>query len=187
MNYVHEQDIHSHSVHQNVCQIFSVFRRVLLHRCSDGYVTFLYSFLSTGLDWVHLARWPLFGELYQPQMMDDDVCGAARGMSGWGKPKYSQKACPSVNMSTTNPILTDPGSNQGLRIQICEACRCFVQLSVVYILQTDLINNSVAVVRERPIPADRPPPVGEVSANSLRIDGATWSEWRFLTAVFSVF
>jgi hypothetical protein len=30
-------------------------------------------------------------------------------------------------------------------------------------------NNSVALVRERAIPAERPPLVGEVSANILRI------------------
>ena len=31
--------------------------------------------------------------------------------------------------------------------------------------------NSVALVHERTIPTERPPPVGEVSANFLRIDG----------------
>ena len=31
--------------------------------------------------------------------------------------------------------------------------------------------NSVALVRERTIPTERPPPVGEVSANFLRIQG----------------
>ena len=31
--------------------------------------------------------------------------------------------------------------------------------------------NSVALVRERTIPTERPPPVGEVSANFLRIEG----------------
>jgi hypothetical protein len=30
-------------------------------------------------------------------------------------------------------------------------------------------------VRERIIPTERPPLVGEVNANFLRIDGATWS------------
>ena len=34
-----------------------------------------------------------------------------------------------------------------------------------------LILNSVALVRERTIPTERPPPVGEVSANFLRIEG----------------
>src|SRR5215468_6476639 len=32
--------------------------------------------------------------------------------------------------------------------------------------------NSVAVVRERTIPTERPPPVGEVSANLWRIEGS---------------
>jgi hypothetical protein len=30
---------------------------------------------------VHLIRRPLFGLLYQPRMMDDDVCGAVGGMN----------------------------------------------------------------------------------------------------------
>ena len=34
-----------------------------------------------------------------------------------GKPKYSGKICPSATFSTTNPTLTDPGSNPGLRGQ----------------------------------------------------------------------
>jgi hypothetical protein len=32
-----------------------------------------------------------------------------------GKPKYSEKACPSPTLSTTNPTWPDPGSNPGLR------------------------------------------------------------------------
>jgi hypothetical protein len=41
-------------------------------------------------------------------------------------------------------------------------------------------------VRERTIPTERPPLVGEVIAHFLRIEGATWSSWRVPTAVFSV-
>jgi hypothetical protein len=41
-------------------------------------------------------------------------------------------------------------------------------------------------VRERTIPTERPPLVGEVIANFLRIEGATWSVWRIPTGVFSV-
>ena len=37
--------------------------------------------------------------------------------------------------------------------------------------ETDLKKNSVALVRTRTIPTERPPPVGEVSANFLRIEG----------------
>jgi hypothetical protein len=32
-----------------------------------------------------------------------------------GKPKYSEKTCPSFTLSTTNPTLPDPGSNPGRR------------------------------------------------------------------------
>jgi hypothetical protein len=32
-------------------------------------------------------------------------------------------------------------------------------------------------VRERTIPTERPPLVGEVIATFLRIEGATWSAW----------
>jgi hypothetical protein len=45
--------------------------------------------------------------------------------------------------------------------------------------------NSVVWVRERPIQTERPPLLGEVSANFLRIEGATWSAQRIPTAVFS--
>jgi hypothetical protein len=42
--------------------------------------------------------------LYQPRMMmDDDDCGALDGMTGQGKPKYSEKPRPSSTLSTTNP------------------------------------------------------------------------------------
>ena len=38
-------------------------------------------------------------------------------------------------------------------------------------LKTKTKLNSVALVRERTIPTERPPPVGEVSANFLRVEG----------------
>jgi hypothetical protein len=47
--------------------------------------------------------------------------------------------------------------------------------------------NSMAWVRDRTIPTERPTLVGEVIANFLRIGDATWSAWRIPTAVFSVF
>jgi hypothetical protein len=43
------------------------------------------------------------------------------------------------------------------------------------ILLTDLLTYSVALVRKRTISAERPPLVGEVIANFLRIEGTTWS------------
>jgi hypothetical protein len=47
--------------------------------------------------------------------------------------------------------------------------------------------NSMVWVRERTILTELPPVVGEVMANFLRIEGATWSAWRIPKAVFSVF
>jgi hypothetical protein len=44
--------------------------------------------------------------------------------------------------------------------------------------------NSMVWVRERTIPIERPPLVGEVIANFLRMEGATWSAWRIPTAVY---
>ena len=43
--------------------------------------------------------------------------------------------------------------------------------------------NSEALVRERTIPTERPPPVGEVSANFCGQRGVTWSAQRVPTAV----
>jgi hypothetical protein len=56
-------------------------------------------------DWVHLVCWPLLNLLYQPRMMDDNKCGALRGMIGRGN--QSTKTCPSVTLSTTNPTWPD--------------------------------------------------------------------------------
>jgi hypothetical protein len=45
--------------------------------------------------------------------------------------------------------------------------------SVTWVSQTDPKTklNSMALVRERTIPTERPPPVGKISANFLRIEG----------------
>jgi hypothetical protein len=40
----------------------------------------------------------------------------------------------------------------------------------------------MAVVRKRTIPTERPPLVGKVSANFLRVEGAAWSAQRIPTA-----
>jgi hypothetical protein len=56
------------------------------------------------------------GLLYQPQMRDDGGCGATGRMKIWqGKPKGSEKTCPSVTFSTTNATWPDSGSNPGHR------------------------------------------------------------------------
>ena len=46
-----------------------------------------------------------------------------------------------------------------------------------------VLTNSVALVRERTVPTERPPPVGEVSANFCAQRGVTWSAQRIPTAV----
>jgi hypothetical protein len=43
--------------------------------------------------------------------------------------------------------------------------------------------NSMALVRKRTIPTERPPLVGEASANFLRVEGVAWSAQRIPTAV----
>ena len=55
-----------------------------------------------------------------------------------------------------------------------------MQRYTVYLyLETKL--NSVALVRERTIPTERPPPVGEVSANFWKLSGncSTYFGWYF--------
>jgi hypothetical protein len=58
-----------------------------------------------GWDSVHLVLQPLFGLLYQAQMMDDD-CGAIGGMQ-------IGSACLSATLATTNPAWPDLASNLG--------------------------------------------------------------------------
>jgi hypothetical protein len=55
--------------------------------------------------------------MYQPQVIGDGDCGEIGGMKigRHGKPKYSEKTCPSATLSTTNPTWLDPGSNPGRR------------------------------------------------------------------------
>jgi hypothetical protein len=48
--------------------------------------------------------------------------------------------------------------------------------STTEIILIELVKkNSMASVRKRTIPNERPPLVSEISANYLRIEGATWS------------
>jgi hypothetical protein len=45
------------------------------------------------------------GLLYQPRMIGEGDCGVIGGkkICRLGKPKYSEKTCPSATLSTTNP------------------------------------------------------------------------------------
>jgi hypothetical protein len=60
-------------------------------------------------------------------------------------------------------------------------------LCSVFVLTIKKIINSMASVRKRTTPTEGPLLVSEVSANFLRIEGATWSGWRIPTDVFSPF
>jgi hypothetical protein len=64
-----------------------------------------------------------------------------------------------------------------------------VYLKVKVDLEDQDVNkkNSMVWVRERTISTERTQLVGEVSANILWIEGATWSAWWIPTALFSVF
>jgi hypothetical protein len=55
-------------------------------------------------------------------------------------------------------------------------------LILLLLLIIIILINSVALVRERPLP--RPPLVGEVGANILQIEVVAWSAQRIPTAVF---
>jgi len=55
--------------------------------------------------------------------------------------------------------------------------------AVPYYIITKTKLNSVALVRERTIPTERPLPVGEVSAYFCGYRGVTWLAQRFPTAV----
>ena len=59
----------------------------------------------------------------------------------------------------------------------------FLRIQNIFRHRTKTKLNSVALVRERTIPTERPPPVGEVSANFCGYRGVTWSAQRFPTAV----
>ena len=87
-------------------------------------------------------------------------------------------------------MLKPYSENSGVIAQIflAKLIRLFVHLSVECSnnpsqgpLPTQL--NSVALVRERTIPTERPPPVGEVSANFCGWRGVAWSAQRVPTAV----
>jgi hypothetical protein len=60
-----------------------------------------------------LGIWPLFGLLYQSQMMMMMSVEQLWNENWQGKPKYSEKTYPSATLSTTNPTWSDLGLNLG--------------------------------------------------------------------------
>jgi hypothetical protein len=60
--------------------------------------------IISGVGLSPLGPTAISGLLYKPQMIDEGDCRAIGGMKIWqGKPKYSEKTCPSSTLSTTNP------------------------------------------------------------------------------------
>jgi hypothetical protein len=54
------------------------------------------------------------GLLYKPQMRDEGWLWSNWWNEDWqGKPKYSEKTCPSATLSNTNPTRPDPGLKPG--------------------------------------------------------------------------
>jgi hypothetical protein len=72
----------------------------------------LITFIGVWWDWVHLVRWPVFGLLYQPRMIDDEY-GSVCGMR-IGRRNRSTRRKPAT-LSTRNPTWPDLGSNLGRR------------------------------------------------------------------------
>jgi hypothetical protein len=61
--------------------------------------------LVTGLSGTKSIVTEATGLMYQHWMVDGDDCGTISGMNDWqGKPKCSEKTCPSAALSTINPI-----------------------------------------------------------------------------------
>jgi hypothetical protein len=82
--------------------------------CGCFYAFFFFSFLG----WVRLSQlgtsatnWPIV-----PALDDRWWVWSSRWNENWqGKPKYSEKTCPSATLSTTNPTWSDLGSNPSCR------------------------------------------------------------------------
>jgi hypothetical protein len=68
-----------------------------------------------------------------------------------------------------------------------EQQNCNLQIKCRFARLKGKNKNSVTWVRYRTIPTERPPLVGEITTNFLRIEGTAWSAWRIPTTVISVF
>jgi hypothetical protein len=77
------------------------------------YNVWLFFKFLVGWDWVHLARRPLFGLLYQPRMLDGE-CEAVGGMK-IGMGIRLGETLPKFPFSTTNSTWPDLTSNAGRR------------------------------------------------------------------------
>jgi hypothetical protein len=77
------------------------------------WISIVVFFLEVGRDWVQLVRRPL---VVLPALDDTWWVWSSRWNKDLqGKPKYSEKTCPSAALSTTNPTWPELGSNPGRR------------------------------------------------------------------------
>jgi hypothetical protein len=92
----------------------------------QNYLITTLSFVYADLDFCFLFSWcgvrlsPLGTSatiwLIVPAPVDRSWVWSSRWNENWqGKPKYSEKTCPSAALSTTNPTWPDLGSNPGRR------------------------------------------------------------------------
>jgi hypothetical protein len=66
---------------------------------------------------------------------------------------------------------------------LCETTDYIIGVPLEKLTFPYFLMNSVALVRKRTIPTERPPLVGEVSANFLWVEGIAWSAQRIPTTV----
>jgi hypothetical protein len=109
-----------------------------------------------GWDWAHLVLRPLFGLLYQPRMIDDE-CGAVGGMRIGRRKRYTRRKPAPVPFRP--PQVPYNLTRARTRAAAVENQR-LTAWSTAYKQK-----NFEALVRKRTIPTERPPLVGEVSAN----------------------
>jgi hypothetical protein len=121
-----------------------------------------------------------------------------------GKPKYSEKICPDVTLSSTNPTCQTRARTRAAVVRSQRLTASAMARPLDYIKKqryprrtstahisrheyTFLLKDSVALVPKQTIPTERPPLVGEVSANFLRIEGVAWSAQRISRPLISIF
>jgi hypothetical protein len=71
---------------------------------------YLFLILRVGWAWVHLVRRPLFGLLYQPEMLDNE-CGQSVEWELSGEAEILGKNLPQCHFFTPNLTWPDLGSN----------------------------------------------------------------------------
>jgi hypothetical protein len=96
-------------------------------------------------------------------------------MNEYNNPSFAtmfQRALLNTCITTCFGLNSNIVANEGLLYSFIVTC------ATECTQQTTKQTNSMVWVRERTILTERPPLVGEVIANFLRIKGATWSAWR---------